>query len=245
MRRCRSARSWSGTWTSKGRMARLVMVMLPFLCPGTKPAVSGLALPSAQCVERRAQLFGKQLRLFPGGEVAAFFGFVEVDKVVVGLLGPAARRVDVLLRKHRDCRREGNVGGGVEVLAGDGLLPVQPRRGRGGVGEPVERGVVEPVVARDGAVGMSGKEPTEVLVAARVVIKKPGREADGRVRQAVADRLRTGALDDAVPAVIGRERDLFIRALFRVREVSRRAIAVADVAEHVEGNHLREVDVDA
>src|SRR5215469_18424806 len=151
MRRCRSARSWSGTWTSKGRMARLVMVMLPFLCPGTKPAVSGLALPSAQCVERRAQLFGKQLRLFPGGEVAAFFGFVEVDQVVVGLLGPAARRVDVLLWEHRDSCREREVSGGVEVSAGDRLLPVQPCGGGGGVGEPVQRGVVEPVVAGDSA----------------------------------------------------------------------------------------------
>src|SRR5215831_12364221 len=119
--------------------------------------ISGLVLVSAQGAERRTQLFGKQLRLFPGGEVASSFGFVEVDQVVVGLLGPAARRLHVLVREHRDGRREGEVGGGVEVFAGYGLLPVQPRRGRRGVGEPVERGVVEPVVARDGAEGMSGK----------------------------------------------------------------------------------------
>src|SRR5262245_65561623 len=84
MRRCRSARSWSGAWISKGRMARLVMIMLPFLCPGIKPTVSGLALPSVQCVECRAQLFGEQLRLFPGGEVAAFFGFVRSEERRVG-----------------------------------------------------------------------------------------------------------------------------------------------------------------
>src|SRR5215475_7425267 len=118
----------------------------------------------AQCPERRAQLFGKQLRLFPGGEVAASFGLVEVDELVVGLLGPAARRLDVLLGKYRDGRREGNVGGGVEVLAGYGLLPVQPRRGRGRVGEPVQRGVVEPVLPGDGAIGMSSEELGEVLV---------------------------------------------------------------------------------
>src|SRR5262245_2888972 len=105
---------------------------------GRTVRLSGLALPSAQCAERRAQLFGKQLRLFPGGEVAASFGFVEVDQVVVGLLGPAARRLDVLLREHRDGRREGNVGGGVEVAASYAQLPVQPRRGGRGVGEPVE-----------------------------------------------------------------------------------------------------------
>jgi hypothetical protein len=44
-----------------------------------------LASHSTQCAERRAQLFGKQLRLFPGGEVAAPFGFVEVDRLVVDL----------------------------------------------------------------------------------------------------------------------------------------------------------------
>src|SRR5215475_9475778 len=37
----------------------------------------------AQCPERRAKLFGKQLWLFPGGEVAALGGLVEVDQVVV------------------------------------------------------------------------------------------------------------------------------------------------------------------
>ena len=77
------------------------------------------------------------------------------------------------------------------------------------------------------------------------MVKEPGGEADGRVRQAVADRLRARALDHAVAAVIRRERDLPVRALFRVRQVSRRRIAVADVTEHAGRNHLREADVDA
>jgi hypothetical protein len=67
-------------------------------------------------VRNAAQLFRKQLRLFPGSEVAGSFGFVEIDQVAVRLLGPAARRMDVLLREYRDRGREGNVGGGVEVL---------------------------------------------------------------------------------------------------------------------------------
>jgi hypothetical protein len=113
--------------------------------------------------------------------VAASFGFVEVDQVVVGLLGPAARRGDVLLREHGDRGREGNVGGGVEVRAGHGLLPVQPGRERRGVGEPVQRGVVEPVVAGDGAVGVSDEEPSEVLVGGGALVQEPGGEADGCV----------------------------------------------------------------
>jgi hypothetical protein len=113
---------------------------------------------------------GKKLRLFPGGEVAAPFGF-----------GPAARRGDIFLREHRDRGREGNVGGGVEVLTSYGLLPVQPRCGCRCIGEPVQRAVVEPVVASDGAVGVSGEEVGEVLVGGLVVVKEPGREADGCV----------------------------------------------------------------
>jgi hypothetical protein len=42
--------------------------------------------------------------------VAASFGVVEVDQVVVGLLGPAARGLDVLLGEHRDGRGQGYVG---------------------------------------------------------------------------------------------------------------------------------------
>ena len=39
----------------------------------------------AQCPERRPHLLREQLWLFPGGEVAAPFGLVEVDQVVVAL----------------------------------------------------------------------------------------------------------------------------------------------------------------
>jgi hypothetical protein len=41
--------------------------------------------------EARADFFGKQLRLFPRGEVAAPVGLVEVDDVRVERLDPAAR----------------------------------------------------------------------------------------------------------------------------------------------------------
>lgn len=111
--------------------------------------------------------------------MAAFFGFVEVDQVVVCPLGPVARRVDILFREHRNRGRRGEVGDGVEVPPRYALLPVQPRRGRRRVREPVQRGVVEPVVTSDSAERVSGKQLGEVLVGGRVVVKKPGRQADG------------------------------------------------------------------
>src|SRR5215475_13850320 len=106
--------AWSNWWSGAGSNRRPSAFQV---ISGRSIRLSDLTLPSAQCAERCAQFFGKQLRLFPGGEVAAPVGFVEVDQVVVGLLGPAARRLDVLLREHRDGRREGDVGGGVEVAA--------------------------------------------------------------------------------------------------------------------------------
>ena len=84
-----------------------------------------LALPfNAVCGTPRAA-HQKAVAVFPGGEVAAPFGFVEVDQLVVGRLGPAAWRGDIFLRELRDRGREGNVGGGIEVLTSYGLLPVQ------------------------------------------------------------------------------------------------------------------------
>ena len=60
--------------------------------------------------------------------MATSLSFVEVDQVVVRLLGPAGGRLKVLLREYRDSGWEREVGGGVEICAGLGLLPVQARR---------------------------------------------------------------------------------------------------------------------
>src|SRR5690242_19399623 len=49
-----------------------VVVRLSFSGPGAS---------SAQCAERRADLLGEELRLFPGGEVAALVDLVVVDEV--------------------------------------------------------------------------------------------------------------------------------------------------------------------
>ena len=49
--------------------------------------------------EPRADLVGEELRLLPGGEVAALVDLVEVDEVGVGLLRPAPRRLILLAGK--------------------------------------------------------------------------------------------------------------------------------------------------
>src|SRR5215831_2348999 len=89
----------------------------------------------AQCPERRADLFGEELRLFPGGEVAALVDLVEVDELRVGPLGPAPRRLILLAREDAHGHRDGDALGVEEATL---VLPVETRRGDPGVREPVE-----------------------------------------------------------------------------------------------------------
>jgi hypothetical protein len=73
----------------------------------------------AQRPEARADLFGKELRLFPGGEVAAPVEPVVVDEVVgIGALGPAARGLVELVGEDTDGKRDRDGLGVEEALPG-------------------------------------------------------------------------------------------------------------------------------
>ena len=65
----------------------------------------------AERPEARADLFGKQLRLLPGGEVAAPAGLVEVDEVGIDLRGPAARSLEDLAGEDGEGNGEREFGG--------------------------------------------------------------------------------------------------------------------------------------
>src|SRR5262252_6684867 len=85
--------------------------------------------------EARADLFGKELRLFPSREMPALIDMVVVDEVGVGSLGPTARRLVLLAGKDAGSHRDGHALGVEEATP---VLPVQARRRDPGVGEPVE-----------------------------------------------------------------------------------------------------------
>ena len=70
------------------------------------PTGDPLSGPSAQWPERRSDLNGEQLGLFPGGEVTAPGGLVEVGEGGVGLLDPAARGAEDLAGEGGEADRD-------------------------------------------------------------------------------------------------------------------------------------------
>ena len=144
------------------------------------------------------------MRLFPRREVTAFVGLMEVDQLVIGPLRPAPRGLKTLAGEDGHGRRDGDVGREIKV---DLVLPIEPAGGNPRVGQPVERDVVEHVVACEIACGVSIDRTPEHrrghrrrrLGIAVTMVEQPGRQIDGRIRQPVqclrarAHDLRVGA----------------------------------------------------
>src|SRR5690242_15676535 len=83
----------------------------------------------AEWSEGGSKLDSKELRLFPGREVATLVDLVEVDQVAIGASGPCLRGSIDLLGKYRDGDRERDLGGflrGRNNNASSAVLPVQP-----------------------------------------------------------------------------------------------------------------------
>src|SRR5512139_3120247 len=104
---------------------------------------------SAQRAEGGTQLFGKQLRLLPRGEVAAAARLMEVVERRVRLPGPAFRRAIDLTGEHRDgdghLDRRGALRLGAEIVVV--VFPVEARGRRPRVRHPVQGDVVQYTVA--------------------------------------------------------------------------------------------------
>src|SRR5215218_9110052 len=131
-----------------------------------------------------SHLLREELGLFPSGEVSAPIDLVEVGEVGVAPFGPAARGTPDLVGeggeadRNRDLRRSlaGRLGCGHELSE----LPV-PSGGRGaGARQPVQRDVVDDVLAREVAYGLPVDEGAgDLVVAVGVVVEQPGGQGDG------------------------------------------------------------------
>src|ERR1700745_1375540 len=91
---------------------------------GASPGNSRLA----ERPERGTDLVAEELRLFPGGEVAAHADLVKVGEGGIGAPGPGLRGPEDVFREDRDGHRDGDLGGlhrGRAGGAGPAVLPVQ------------------------------------------------------------------------------------------------------------------------
>src|SRR3954452_16700688 len=97
-----------------------------------------------------AQLGGEKRWLLPGSKMTAFVDLVEVGQVAIGAPGPRLRGLIALARKDRDGHRQRDLRGLLGTRKGGtapAILPVKPRRGGGAVRQPVQRDVVQHLVA--------------------------------------------------------------------------------------------------
>ena len=113
--------------------------------------------------ERRTDLPREEPRLFPGREVPALVERVVVDQLRVGTLGPAARCLILLAGEHADRHGHRNPLGVEEAAL---VFPIEARRRDARVGQPVERDVVEHLVARQLTRGAGVRVRAAAIVAA-------------------------------------------------------------------------------
>src|SRR5690242_17041714 len=132
--------------------------------------------------KRCPQLPGEELRLLPGGEVAAPVDRVEVGKAGVDRLDPAARRSPDLAGERREADRNLDRRRSLAASTREKLseLPVPPGGRGAGLRQPVQRDVVDDALPGEIAHGLSVDEcPGNLVVTVRVMVEQPGREPDG------------------------------------------------------------------
>src|SRR5262245_10973360 len=132
----------------------------------------------SQRFERGAQFRCEQSGLLPGGEVSAPVDLVEVGEVGIDGLHPAARGSEDLTGKRGeadgDCNRRRSLAYRTQCGLGLGGLPVPPGGRGAGARQPVQRDVVEDVIAREIARGRVVDECAgDLVVAVRVVVEHP------------------------------------------------------------------------
>src|SRR5262245_2193918 len=125
--------------------------------------------------ESRAHLGGEELRLLPGGEVAAPVDLVEVGEAGVDRLDPAARGSPDLAGERREADGNRDRRRNLAARTGQKLseLPVPPRGRGAGARQPVQRDVVDDGVTGEIAHGLAVDEGArDLVVAVRVVIEQ-------------------------------------------------------------------------
>src|SRR5712671_7983407 len=153
---------------------------------------------AAKAPESGSELGAEQFGLFPRGEVPALVEFVEIDEFGIRPLCPTTRSRVELVRK--DAHRNGD-GNAFNIEIPEFVLPIESGARKRRVRQPGERDVVEDVVSCE-AGGFTRKDARDQLVAARVVVKKIGRQADRGICNSV-HRLRAQPQLESVGDALG------------------------------------------
>src|SRR3984957_658304 len=106
-------------------------------------SVSATTRKGAECGAQFRDEYGG---LLEGREMAAVGGFVPIEEARIDPLAPQSRRSKQFAAENAHCDRQ------IEPLRreiGREALIVEARRGRGRVGEPIERDVGENMVTRE------------------------------------------------------------------------------------------------
>src|SRR5262249_25490967 len=143
---------------------------------------------SAQRAKAIAQLFCEERRLFKRSEMTAAIEFIPVNEPGIDALGPTARCGNNLAREDAASHRK--IYHAAIVLCDDSrMLKINAcRRGRG-VRQPIKRDIVEHLVACERRFRIA------VVVGPGVkFLVDPGGLSHGRVRESVADGLRSRRL---------------------------------------------------
>src|SRR5262249_25123767 len=96
--------------------------------------------------KRGAKLLREKLWLFPGGEVAAAIGRIVVDETGIGAFGPTPRRLNNFTGKCGDGGWNVNISSGREQVAA--AFPIETCRRDASARQPIERDIIEHVIAR-------------------------------------------------------------------------------------------------
>src|SRR6266481_3794101 len=149
---------------------------------------------SAHLSEALPQFGNEQLRLLERAEVTAFRDLVPVEELRIGLVAPYLRWCKKVTFEdaHRNWQIDGHTG---EILCE--TLKVNPRRGRGGIGQPVQRNVIQHVIDRDGL-----RWITLVVAPCLKFLVDPHCLPNRRVGETVPECLGTGRLDRGITRTI-------------------------------------------
>src|SRR6188472_4586831 len=145
--------SWRSVRTGPGPAGRWPVrpsqILAWSLASGVAQPVDGRRCRLPDRPECRANLAREELGLFPGGEVASAGGLVVVHEGRIAVQDPAARRLEDLAGEGAEGDRNPDRRRGLAAAERSGAcaLPIGAGRRDAGAGQPVERDVVEDVVA--------------------------------------------------------------------------------------------------